>query len=167
MSGARRTVLVVEDGTEYTDAFRSLGASESSESLELLRAGDGGEARRILADHRVDALFLDVVFDRTPPDRLLGDLEAVIRRFGGDRRRADRHLAENQGFYLVSDLAPLLPASAPIVLAYDFSLEPERLAALRQTAARLSGVADGTSISEVLEGLRKELTTGDTRGGPP
>ena len=167
MSGARRTVLVVEDGTEYTDAFRSLGASDSSESLELLRAGDGAEARRILAEQRVDALFLDVVFDRTPPDRLLGDLEDVIRRFGGDRRRADRHLAENQGFYLVSDLAPLLPASAPIVLAYDFSLEPERLAALRRTAARLSGVADGTPISEVLENLRRELTTGDTRDGPP
>lgn len=167
MSVARRTVLVVEDGAEYTDAFRSLGASDSSESLELLRAGDGGEARRILAEQRVDALFLDVVFDRTPPDRLLGDLEAVIRRFGGDRRRADRHLAENQGFYLVSDLAPLLPASAPIVLAYDFSLEPERLATLRRTAPRLSGVDDGTPISEVLECLRKELTTGDTRGGPP
>ena len=65
MSGARKTILVVEDGTEYTDAFRSLGASDSSESLELLRAGDGGEARRILAERRVDALFLDVVFDRT------------------------------------------------------------------------------------------------------
>ena len=167
MSVARRTVLVVEDGTEYTDAFRSLGASDSSESLELLRAGDGGEARRILAERRVDALFLDVVFDRTLPDRLLGDLEALIQRFGGDRRRARRHLAENQGYYHVSDLAPLLPASAPIVLAYDFSHEPERLAALRQTAARLSGVADGTPISEVLEGLRKELTTGDTRGDPP
>ena len=160
MSGARRTVLVVEDGTEYTDAFRSLGASDSSESLELLRAGDGGEARRILAEQRVDALFLDVVFDRTPPDRLLGDLEDVIRRFGGDRRRADRHLAENQGFYLVSDLTTLLPASAPIVLAYDFSLEPERLAALRRTAARLSGVADGTPISEVLEFILAEVSSG-------
>jgi hypothetical protein len=77
----------------------------------------------------------------------------VIRRFGGDRRRAERHLAENQGFYLVNDLAPLLPESVPVVLAYDFSLEPERLAALRRTADRLSGVADGTPISEVLGSL--------------
>ena len=64
-------------------------------------------------------------------------------------------LAENQGFYLFSELAPLLPASVPVVLAYDFSLEPERLAALRRTAGGLSGVTDGTPISEVLETLRK------------
>lgn len=155
MSGPRRTVLVVEDGNEYTDAFRSLVANDSRDSLDLLRAGDGEEARRILTEQRVDAVFLDVVFDRTPSERLLGNLEDLIRRFGGDRRRAERHLAENQGFYLFNDLAPLLPESAPIVLAYDFSLEPERLAALRRTAGRLSGVTDGTPISEVLEALRK------------
>jgi hypothetical protein len=155
MSGPPRTLLVVEDGTEYTDAFRSLVANDSRDSLDLLRAGDGEEARRILAERRVDALFLDVVFDRTPSDRLLGNLEDLIRRFGGDRRRAERHLAENQGFYLFNDLAPLLPESVPVVLAYDFSLEPERLAALRRTSGRLSGVTDGTPISEVLETLRK------------
>jgi hypothetical protein len=155
MSGPPRTLLVVEDGTEYTDAFRSLVANDSRDSLDLLRAGDGEEARRILAERRVDALFLDVVFDRTASDRLLGNLEDLIRRFGGDRRRAERHLAENQGFYLFNDLAPLLPESVPVVLAYDFSLEPERLAALRRTSGRLSGVTDGTPISEVLETLRK------------
>jgi hypothetical protein len=155
VTGPRRTVLVVEDGTEYTDAFRSLVANDSRDSLDLLRAGDGEEARRILAERRVDALFLDVVFDRTPSDRLLGNLEDLIRRFGGDRRRAERHLAENQGFYLFNELAPLLPSSVPVVLAYDFSLEPERLAALRRTSGRLSGVTDGTPISEVLESLRK------------
>jgi len=155
MSGPRRTVLIVEDGTEYTEAFRNLVANDSRDSLDLLRAGDGEEARRILTERRVDALFLDVVFDRTPSQRLLGNLEDLIRRFGGDRRRAERHLAENQGFYLFSELAPLLPASVPVVLAYDFSLEPERLAALRRTAGRLSGVTDGTPISEVLETLRK------------
>jgi hypothetical protein len=155
VTGPRRTVLVVEDGTEYTDAFRSLVANDSRDSLDLLRAGDGEEARRILAERRVDALFLDVVFDRTPSDRLLGNLEDLIRRFGGDRRRAERHLAENQGFYLFNELAPLLPSSVPVVLAYDFSLEPERLAALRRTSGRLSGVTDGTPTSEVLESLRK------------
>jgi hypothetical protein len=163
MSSARRTILVVEDGTEYTDAFRSLGASDSNDSLEFLRAGDGGEARRILSERRVDALFLDVVFDRTPPNRLLGDLEAVIRRFGGDRRRAERHLAENQGFYLVTELAPLLPEGIPVALAYDFSAEPERLSTLRERCAQLSGIADGAPISAVLE----SLTSGGTRGGPP
>jgi CheY-like chemotaxis protein len=155
MSDPRRTVLVVEDGTEYTDAFRSLVANDSGDSLDLVRAGDGDEARRILTERRVDAVFLDVVFDRTPSQRLLGNPEDLLRRFGGDRRRAERHLAENQGFYLFNDLAPLLAESVPVVLAYDFSLEPERLAALQRTRERLAGVTDGTPISEVLETLRK------------
>ena len=157
MSGPRRTVLVVEDGTEYTDAFRSLVANDSRDSLDLLRAGDGEEARRILTERRMDAVFLDVVFDRTPSERLLGNLEDLIRRFGGDRRRAERHLAENQGFYLFNELAPLLPASVPVVLAYDFSLEPERLAALRRTRQRLTGITDGTPVSRVLDSLLAEV----------
>ena len=157
---ASRTVLVVEDGTEYTDAFRALAASDA---VELVRSGDGADARRILAERRVDALFLDVVFDRTPPERLVGSLEEVIRRFGGDRQRAERHLAENQGFYLVSELAPLLPDGVRVVLAYDFSAEPERLAALRERCAQLSGITDGAPISAVLE----SLTSGGTPGGPP
>jgi hypothetical protein len=150
------TLLVVEDGTEYTDAFRSLAATAPRFPIELVRAGDCEEARRALSERSVDAVFLDVVFDRTPPERLVGDLESEIRRFGGDQRRAERHLAENQGFYLFNDLAPLLPEAVPVVLAYDFSAEPERLAALRKRRERLSGVPDGTPISRVLEILSAE-----------
>jgi CheY-like chemotaxis protein len=163
----QRTLLVVEDGTEYTEALRSLVAKELSASIELVRAGDADEARRVLAERTVDALFLDVVFDRTPPERLAGDLEREIQRFGGDRRRAERHLAENQGFYLVSELAPLLPRAIPVVIAYDFSAEPERLAALRRRCERLSGLADGTPISAVMESLLAQLTSGDTPDGLP
>ncbi len=161
-----RTLLVVEDGTEYTDAFRSLASNDPRVPVELVRAGDCEGARRVLAERSVDAVFLDVVFDRTPPERLVGDLETQIRRFGGDQRRAERHLAENQGFYLVSDLAALLPESVPVVLAYDFSAEPERLAALRKRRERLTGVADGTPISGVLESLLEWITSGDTRDAP-
>lgn len=164
---AARVLLVVEDGTEYVDAFRALAANESGASLELVRAGNGGDAARILRERKIDALFLDVVFDRTPPDRLAGDLDREIRRFGGDRRRAERHLAENQGFYLFNELAPLLPEAVPVVIAYDFSVEPERLATLRQRWTALSGVADGTPISSVLEGLLASLTTGGKPGALP
>ena len=152
-------ILVVEDGTEYTDAFRNLAATP----LELLRASDLEEARRVLAGRAVDAVFLDVVFDRTAPGKLAGDREELIRRFGGDRPRAERHLAENQGFYLLAELAPVLPTGIPVVLAYDFSAEPGRLAALREKCATLSGIADGAPISAVLA----SLTTGGTRGDPP
>src|SRR6266540_2445807 len=82
------TLLVVEDGTEYTDAFRSLASNDPRVPVELVRAGDREGARRVLAERSVDAVFLDVVFDRTPPERLVGDLETQIRRFGGDQRRS-------------------------------------------------------------------------------
>jgi hypothetical protein len=162
-----RTVIVIEDGTEYTDAFRNLVASNAAASIELVRAGDFEEARRALAERAVDAVFLDVVFDRIAPEKLVGDWEGPIRRFGGDRRRAERHLAENQGFYLLNELAPLLPEGIPVVIAYDFSAEPERLAALRRRCAQISGLADGTPISAVLESLLAPLTSGDTPGGLP
>ena len=158
-----RTILVIEDGTEYVDALRSLA---SGESVELLRAADADEARGALAERRVDAVFLDVVFDRTAPEKLAGELETQIRRFGGDRPRAERHLAENQGFYLLNELAEVLPATVPVVIAYDFSGEPERLAALRRTRSNLSGLPDGTPISAVLERLLDLVTIGDTRDDP-
>ena len=146
----RRTVLVVEDGTEYTEAFRRLSDGAVEETVDFVRAADGEEARRLLADQPIDAVFLDVVFDRVAPDRLVGDLPALMSRFGGDRSRAVRHLAESQGFYLFHDLSPLLPGSVPVVLAYDFSAEPERLTELRRKRERLAGVPDGTPISAVL-----------------
>lgn len=159
MSG-RRTILVVEDGTEYSDAFRAL---VDAGSLDLVRAANRDEAMEILAKRAVDGVFLDVVFDRTPPENLAGDLEAEIRRFGGDRARAERHLAENQGFYLLKELGRLLPEAVPVVIAYDFSAEPERLTTLRARRPRLTGVADVTPISEVFEAL----TSGGTPGGLP
>ena len=160
----KRTVLVIEDGAEYVDAMRSLAASGP---VDFVRAADVHEARRMIAERRVDAVFLDVVFDRTPPGKLAGDLEALIRRFGGDRARAERHLAENQGFYVLNELAGILRAGTPVVIAYDFSAEPDRLAALRRAHPNLSGLPDGTPISEVLERLLGEVTSGDTPGDPP
>ena len=50
-----RTILVIEDGTEYVDAMSSLA---SSDAVELMRAADGDEARRALAEHKIDAVFL-------------------------------------------------------------------------------------------------------------
>jgi DNA-binding NarL/FixJ family response regulator len=154
-----RTVLVIEDGTEYTDAFRNLVSTDAA-PIELVRAADFEEARRVLAEREVDAVFLDVVFDRIAPEKLAGDREGPIRRFGGDRRRAERHLAQNQGFYLLNELAPLLPDGIPVVIAYDFSAEPERLAALRSRCARLSGLADGTPISAVMAELFADRQSG-------
>ncbi len=73
-----------------------------------------------------------------------------MARFGGDRVRAVRHLATHQGFYILDALAPMLEG-VPVVLAYDFAVEPQRLQALRRRVPRLSGLEDGASISQALE----------------
>ena len=147
-----RRLLVVEDGAEYSDAFRRL-AAVGTEAPRMLRAGDAAEARRLLSEQAVDAVFVDMVFDRTPPERLSGDLDALVGRYGGDRRRAQEHLARNQGFYVLNELAPLLQPSVRIVLAWDFSSEPGRLEALRERLPGLTGLPEGTPITRVLETL--------------
>jgi hypothetical protein len=146
-----RTLLIVEDGTEYREAFRRL--TPAGGEVELLHARDGAAARRILRERRVDAVFLDVVFDRTPAEDLEGDLDALLPRFGGDRGRAIAHLAAHQGFYIARALAPDLPAGAPVAIAWDGTAEPGRLAALRESLPQLSGVPEGTPLSEVLASL--------------
>ena len=136
-----KTVLVVEDGTEYVEAFRRL-AGGRAEDVELIRAGDAEEARGVLARRRVDAVFLDVVFDRTPEDRLCGD----------PSRPAEQR-ARQQGFYLAAELAGAFPAGCRVVIAYDFAAEPARLAAVRETLPSLEGVEEGAPLSRVLERL--------------
>ena len=144
----RRRILVVEDGHEYSEAIARLAPEGSA--VEIVRAGSLEEARSRLTEGAFDALLLDVVFDRTPEADLAGDVEKLIDRFGGDRARAVQHLAENQGFYVLDALAPVLPERTPVVIAYDFSLEPERFEALRRRIPGLVGVPDGTSLTEVL-----------------
>ena len=136
----RRAVLVVEDGTEYVDAFRRLAGK--SAGVELLHAAGAAAARAIVAGRRVDAIFLDVVFDRTPPEDLVGD-----------RGRGLEHLARNQGFYVLAELAPLIGSGVPVLLAHDFSNQAARLAALRQKVPGLEGVAEGDTTTRVLERL--------------
>jgi CheY-like chemotaxis protein len=145
-------VLVVEDGAEYVEGFERL-ASARGEEIVFSRAGDFESARAAIASGRPDGVFLDVVFDRTPEERLAGDVEALVARFGGDRARAVRHLATHQGFYVLDALAPFL-ARVPVVLAYDFAAEPQRLEALRMRVPDLRGLPDGTSLSAALDLLR-------------
>jgi len=156
----RRLLLVIEDGTEYTEALARL-APRDVEAPELVRAGNVAEARERLAERKPDGILLDVVFDRVPTESLAGDLPGLIARFGGDRARATRHLAESQGFYILDALAGEL-GYVPVVLAYDFSGEPQRLEALRRRVPRLSGLPEGASISQALE-ILLERTTRDHR----
>ena len=146
-----RAVLVVEDGTEYVDAFRRL--APAGEEVEWLHAPDAATARLLLTERAVDAVFLDVVFDRIPPEDLAGDLAGLVDRFAGDRSRALAHLAANQGFYVAAELAPVLPPGVPVMLAFDFADDPARLAALRETLPSLEGVEEGSSATKLLRRL--------------
>lgn len=155
-----RRVLVVEDGNEYVEAFRRLAPVRDGR-VKLVRAGDLLDARRALrSPGDFDAVFFDVVFDRTPPERLCGDAAALLSRFAGDASRVRAHLARQQGFYvaaeLAAELAGRLPDGAPVVIAYDFTAEPGRLEALRERIPRLEGIDDGAPLSRVLARLAGE-----------
>ena len=154
---ALRRVLVVEDGFEYVEGFERI-ASARGLGIAFSRAQDLQSARAALASDRPDALFLDVVFDRTPEEDLEGDRDALVARFGGDRVRAVRHLATHQGFYVLDALAPLL-SPITVVLAYDFAAEPQRLEALRGRVPGLRGLPDGTSLSAALDLLLRSPGT--------
>ncbi len=147
----RRVVLVVEDGTEYADAFARL--APETRDVEWVRAPDAATARRILESRTVDSIFVDLVFDRTPPEALCGDLDREARRFAGDRARALDHLVRRQGFYIVAELAPCIPPAVPVLLAHDFESEAGRLVALREKIPGLEGVASAGGLSRVLERL--------------
>jgi hypothetical protein len=136
-------LLVVEDGAEYTEAFRRL---RPPSEVEILRASDAAEARRVLETRPVDGVFLDVVFDRTPPEKLCGD-----------RSRSLEHLARQQGFYLAAELADVFPAHARVVIAYDFGAETKRLAALREKVPSLEGFEEGAPLSRALARLLARL----------
>ncbi len=141
-------ILVIEDGLEYSEAFARLSRG-SDPPVEIIRLAGLEGARSLLRAGHIAAVFVDAVFDRIPGDELAGPLADLVARFGGDRSRALRHLAENQGFYLLDALAPEL-RDVPVVVAWDFSAEPGRLAALRGRIPRLFGLPDGASAAEAL-----------------
>ena len=132
------TLLVVEDGFEYTDHFELL-RRRSAGDWSVVRAGDAEAARLCLGNERVDAVFIDEVFDRTAEDRL-----------AGDPSRGLPERVAHQGFYVLDALAEAI-GDRPVVIAHDFSGEEERLAHLRRRTPGLGGLEPGVPLSRVLE----------------
>jgi CheY-like chemotaxis protein len=147
-------ILVVEDGTEYTDVFRRFLADR----FAFERAGSGPEAlRRLAGGDRVDALFLDMCFDRVAPEALLGDVDAVAEaQFDGDLLAARRHVEEHQGLYV---LAAIRAAGhrMPALISHDFSAEPRRLERLRAAHGPLDALPDVLRPAEVSARLERLL----------
>ena len=143
----RPLVLVVEDGHEYTENLTRFLDGE----LSFERAGDGAAALARLAAGGVDALFLDMRFDRIPPEDLLGDVQALIGRFG-DEDRAWRFLADNQGSYVLAALRDAVHG-LPVVMSYVFDGEPRRFKNLEARYAPLSYLGDTASPDEIRDKL--------------
>ena len=131
-------ILVIEDGFEYTRALERIAEGRA----ELVRAGDVAEATRAMEDGSFDAVLLDVVFDRIEPQRLAG----------AESGRSTEQLARQQGFYIADALAERL-ARTRVLVAYDFSGDPERLEALRERLPGLDGIREGTGLDDVLARL--------------
>jgi DNA-binding response OmpR family regulator len=137
-------ILVVEDGTEYSDTLgRFLG-----EGFTVERAGSGGTALERLRAGGVDAVFLDMRFDRLAPGELLGDLDAAADRFNGDLVQARRFLEDHQGTYIL-DAIRSAGVALPVLLSHDFSAEPRRWERLRARFAPVDHLPDDASPAEV------------------
>ncbi|MSP62692.1 MAG: hypothetical protein EXR72_20655 [Myxococcales bacterium] len=129
-----RTLLVIEDGTEYREfAQLFLGPDFAVRS-----AVSADEALAEIARHGADALLIDLRFDRAPPEALTGDLDATAKRlFAGDRARALRYLQDQQGALILARLRAAGHAQ-PAVFVHDFP--PRRLDNLRKLYGAVQAV---------------------------
>jgi CheY-like chemotaxis protein len=140
-------VLVVEDGFEYSEMLgRFLGTA-----FDFERAGDGGDALARI-DSGFSAVFLDMRFDRTPPDLLLGDLAATTARFQGDVARARRFLEDNQGAFVLASLRAS-GCKLPMLFSHDFSREPRRWANLQRLHGPVNYLPDSASPDAIAAAL--------------
>jgi hypothetical protein len=111
-----RTLLVIEDGTEYADFARLF----LGQDFHILLAQDHRETLAILAAHPVDRMLVDLRFDRTLESDLVGDVTATADSlFAGDRDRALRHLRDQQGVLILAE-ARRLGFRQPAVFIHDF-----------------------------------------------
>jgi ActR/RegA family two-component response regulator len=93
--------LVIEDGTEYAEFARLfLGAD-----FAVVPAQSAAQALAALAAGPIDAMLIDLRFERAPAEALVGDLaESAQRLFAGDEARALRHLQDQQGVLILAEL---------------------------------------------------------------
>ncbi len=142
-------VLVVEDGTEYSDTLGRF----AGEGFAFTRAGDGAAALAEVRREMHDLVFLDMRFDRVAAPALVGDVAATMERFNGDPVRARKFLEDNQGAYILSALRAA-GCALPAVFSHDFDGEPKRWANLVKRYAPLHYLRDNASAAEIREVLK-------------
>ncbi len=142
-----RRLLVIEDGDEYVEFARVFLHDFAVEAAQSAAA-----ALDVLATRGADALLIDVRFDRAPAAALVGDLDGTAARlFAGDRARAERYLADQQGTLILAALRAAGHAQ-PALFVHDFP--PRRLANLRALYGAVDAVPalDAAAIRRALGG---------------
>jgi len=142
-----KRLLVIEDGTEYSEFARLF----LGDGFVVASAFSAAEALAQLAGGGADALLIDLRFDRAPRELLFGDVrETAARLFAGDQPRALRYLQDQQGTLI---LAALRAAghTQPAVFVHDFP--PRRLENLRRLYGRVAAVPafDAAAIRAAFE----------------
>jgi len=142
-----KRLLVIEDGDEYVEFARVFlrdFAVEAARSAQTALAA--------LQTRGADALLIDLRFDRAPNEVLVGDVdETAARLFAGDRARALRYLADQQGTLILAILRAAGHAQ-PALFVHDFP--PRRLANLQKLYGAVAAVPalDAAAIRRALGG---------------
>jgi len=143
------SVLIVEDGHEYIDRAQQFLSSD----FEFTRAGNGQQALDLLRELAFDLVYLDMNFNRIPLSQLLGPLDDLVARFGGDTAQAELFLASHQGVYVLSHLREK-GHGMPVLMSYDFSAEPKRWTHLKARYGPIAYLGDNEGPDEVRKALR-------------
>jgi len=139
-------LLIIEDGTEY-EAFARLFLADQ---CDIRAAHCAEEALGLLADFSADRLLVDLRFDRSDEEALVGDAGATAERlFAGDLAQAVDYLKENQGALILASLRRA-GHDQPAVFVHDF--RQARLANLKRLYGDVKAVRsfDAALIREAL-----------------
>lgn len=145
-------VLVVEDGDEYITNLTTF----VSRGIAYTQAKSGVQACGLLPTLAPDLVYLDMRFDRTPIEALLGDLVALTARFNGDVARARSFQQDNQGLFILRALRDT-GFRGPVILSYDFSAEERRFRALSDKDPALFYCPDFADAGTILAAIYRAV----------
>ncbi len=145
-------VLVVEDGDEYLTNLTTF----VSDGFAYRQAKSGERACEMLGEELPDVVYLDMRFDRTPVEELLGDMVQLTGRFNGDIGRARRFQQDNQGLFILRALRDA-GFERPVILSYDFAPEEKRFRALSAKDPALFYCPDYADAKTIRQAILRAL----------
>jgi len=149
----KASVLIVEDGYEYIDRANQWLADD----FEFTRAGSGREAIMLLKETPFELIYLDMNFNRTDAELLLGPYEEIAERFGGDKEQALEFLYRHQGLYILAAIREA-GVQQPALISYDFSAEPKRWQHLKARYDPIHYLSDNVGPDQIRTALTRLLS---------